>query len=285
MISGFALVDKPPDWTSHDVVGRLRRLYGQRRVGHAGTLDPMATGVLVVGLGPATRLLRFVQGQPKTYEATIRIGQATTTDDAQGETVARPGWEWDEAALSEQMRRLTGDIEQVPSAVSAIKVDGVRSYARVRQGQQVELSARPVSVHRFEFSAWRVHGDVVDIDAVVECGSGTYVRALARDLGVALGSAGHLTALRRTAIGAITVDVCSPLTDVAPPVRSAADVMDRILPTVVLDASSVADLRYGRAVAVDGEGMCGATDEDGRFLAVLDVRDGRGAVEVNLAGS
>ncbi|MEI2621488.1 MAG: hypothetical protein V9G09_12195 [Candidatus Nanopelagicales bacterium] len=141
MISGFALIDKPQGWTSHDVVGRLRRLYGQRRVGHAGTLDPMATGVLVVGLGHATRLLRFVQGQPKTYEATIRLGAGTLTDDAEGEVVATPGWEWDPAGLSTAITALTGDIQQVPSAVSAIKVDGVRSYARVRAGEEVELPA------------------------------------------------------------------------------------------------------------------------------------------------
>ncbi|HQR81216.1 MAG TPA: tRNA pseudouridine(55) synthase TruB, partial [Actinomycetota bacterium] len=150
MISGFALIDKPAGWTSHDVVGRLRRLYQQRRVGHAGTLDPMATGVLVVGLGHATRLLRFVQGQPKTYEATIRIGIGTLTDDAEGEVVAEPGWEWDPAGLSAAITALTGDIQQVPSAVSAVKVAGVRSYARVRGGEKVELPARPVRVDRFE---------------------------------------------------------------------------------------------------------------------------------------
>lgn len=286
MISGFALVDKPSDWTSHDVVGRLRRLYGQRRVGHAGTLDPMATGVLIVGLGQATRLLRFVQGQPKTYEATIRLGQATTTDDAEGEILARPGWALDQAALDAQLRCLTGEIQQVPSSVSAVKVDGVRSYARVRQGQEVELSPRPVSVHRFErVGPPRVVGDLVDVDVVVECGSGTYVRALARDLGAALGSAAHLTALRRTAIGAVTVEACSPLTETAPPVASVAEVMAGVLPTVVLDDAAAADLRFGRPVAASGQGQCAALNAAGEFLAVLDVADGRGSVVVNLAGA
>lgn len=286
MISGFALVDKPADWTSHDVVGRLRRLYGQRRVGHAGTLDPMATGVLIVGLGQATRLLRFVQGQPKTYEATIRLGESTVTDDAQGETVDRPGWQLDPAALDAQMAELTGEIQQVPSAVSAVKVDGVRSYARVRQGQDVELSPRPVSITRFErLGVARVADDVVDVDVVVECSSGTYIRALARDLGHALGSAGHLTALRRTAIGEVTADMCSALSDDAPPVVPAAEVMSEILPTVELDSSAVTDLGFGRAVAAAGEGLCAAVDAAGEFLAVLDVVDGRGSVVVNLAGS
>ena len=233
MISGFALIDKPQGWTSHDVVGRLRRLYGQRRVGHAGTLDPMATGVLVVGLGHATRLLRFVQGQPKTYEATIRLGIGTLTDDAEGEVVATPGWEWDPAGLSTAITALTGEIQQVPSAVSAIKVDGVRSYARVRAGEEVELPPRPVSVYRFEMlGSPRLEDHAVDIDVVVDCSSGTYIRALARDLGAALGSAGHLVALRRTAIGPIGVGECADLGEEPPPVA---------LPHAVARAAALGD--------------------------------------------
>lgn len=287
MISGFALVDKDPGWTSHDVVGRLRRLYGQRRVGHAGTLDPMATGVLVVGLGHATRLLRFVQGQPKTYEATVRIGQATVTDDAQGEITATPGWEWDPAGLSGAITRLTGDIEQVPSAVSAIKVNGVRSYARVRAGERVDLAARPVQITRFEMIGAPRPGTadpVVDIDVVVDCSSGTYIRALARDLGAALGSAGHLTALRRTAIGGIHVTECTTLGDDPPPVHSAETVMARILPSITASAAQAEDLRHGRRpelpVAAAPTLVIGP---DGRWVSVVAQEDQRLRILLNAA--
>jgi tRNA pseudouridine55 synthase len=209
----------------------------------------MATGVLIVGLGHTTRLLRFVQGQDKTYTATIRLGQATVTDDAEGEITESPGWEWDPAGLSAAIGGLTGDIMQVPSRVSAIKVDGVRSYKRVRDGEDVELAARPVTVSRFEMlGAPRPAADcpVVDIDVVVTCSSGTYIRALARDLGQAVSSAGHLTALRRTAIGAIDLELCTPLGDQAPPVHSAEEVMSRLLPVVAVDEATTTALRNGQ---------------------------------------
>jgi tRNA pseudouridine55 synthase len=199
---GLVIVDKPAGWTSHDVVGKVRKLAGTRRVGHAGTLDPMATGVLVLGVGRATRLLGHLALATKVYEGTIRLGASTLTDDALGEIIA----EGDASGVTDDSLRaaiaeLTGKIQQVPSAVSAIKKDGVRSYARVRAGEQVELDARPVTVHRFEALEVRRHGRSVDVDVVVECSSGTYVRALARDLGAALGVGGHLTALRRTRVG------------------------------------------------------------------------------------
>lgn len=254
MIDGFTLIDKDQGWTSHDVVARLRRLYGQKRVGHAGTLDPMATGVLIVGLGHVTRLLRFVQGQDKTYQATIRLGQATVTDDAEGELTSTPGWEWDPAGLSGAITALTGEIMQVPSKVSAIKVDGVRSYKRVRDGNEVQLAARPVTVSRFEVvGAPRPAADcqVVDLDVVVTCSSGTYIRALARDLGESLGSAGHLTALRRTAIGGIGMGMCTRLTDSAPPVHRAEDIMGRLLPVVEVDEVTATALRNGLRPAVE----------------------------------
>ncbi len=203
---GLLVVDKPAGWTSHDVVGRTRRLSATRRVGHAGTLDPMATGILVLGVNRATRLLTFLVGQDKTYTATIRLGQSTVTDDAEGEVVAEvAAGDLSHEQISAGVARLTGPIEQVPSAVSAIKVDGQRSYARVRAGQDVRLTARPVTVHRFEVVASRTDptGRHTDLDVVVEVSSGTYVRALARDLGDLLGVGGHLTALRRTAVGRI----------------------------------------------------------------------------------
>jgi tRNA pseudouridine55 synthase len=213
---GLVLVDKPAGWTSHDVVARVRRLAGTRKVGHAGTLDPMATGLLVLGVERATRLLTYLVGADKEYVATVRLGVATTTDDAEGEVVGTVDASGvDREAVVAAVRRLTGAIQQVPSAVSAIKVDGRRAYARVRAGQHVELAARPVTVHRFDVDA--VHGEsagflgVVDVDVTVVCSSGTYVRALARDLGAALGVGGHLTALRRTRVGAYAVTQASTL--------------------------------------------------------------------------
>lgn len=283
MISGFALVDKDPDWTSHDVVARLRRLYGQRRVGHAGTLDPMATGLLVVGLGHATRLLRFVQGQSKTYEATVRIGQGTVTDDAEGEIVTAPGWQWDAPALSEGLHGLRGDIQQIPSAVSAIKVDGVRSYARVRAGDQVQLQARPVRIDRFEMrgQARTELGSVVDVDVLVECSSGTYVRALARDLGAVLGSAAHLTALRRTAIGPLRVEEASRLGSQPPPVLSVEQVIGRLLPVIHLTPDQAGALRNGQRLELPGEGAHLAVDPEGRWVSVVHIWQGRTRIEVN----
>ena len=209
---GLVIVDKPAGWTSHDVVARIRRLAGTRRVGHAGTLDPMATGVLVVGVERATRLLGHLALHDKAYEATIRLGVATVTDDAEGDVVATtPADQVTDEAIDAAVAALTGDIEQVPSSVSAIKVAGRRSYARVRSGDTVELAARRVTVHELEVRSTRREGDVVDLDVTVVCSTGTYVRALARDLGSALGVGGHLTALRRTWVGPFDLDVARTL--------------------------------------------------------------------------
>ena len=209
-ISGLAILDKPAGWTSHQVVGRIRRLAGTRKVGHAGTLDPMATGVLIVGVEKATRLLGYLALSDKVYEATIRLGIGTITDDAEGEVVTAAGAaDLDEAEIEAAMAKLRGDILQVPAAVSAIKINGVRSYRRVRAGQSVELSERPVTIRRFDLLGRRelqVDGVAcVDLRVVVECSSGTYIRALARDLGAALGVGGHLIALRRTRVGPFTL--------------------------------------------------------------------------------
>ena len=204
--SGLVIVDKPGGLTSHDVVGRVRRLAGTRRVGHAGTLDPLATGVLVVGVERATRLLTYLVGADKSYQATMRLGIATVTDDREGSVTSRPGLAGlGIEAIDAQAARLRGPIQQVPSSVSAIKVDGKRSYARVREGEDVVLPPRPVTVHSFVVLAARPGADgdtpVLDVDVEVICSSGTYVRALARDLGASLGSAGHLLSLRRTRVG------------------------------------------------------------------------------------
>jgi tRNA pseudouridine55 synthase len=204
--SGLVIVDKPGGMTSHDVVARLRRLAHTRRVGHAGTLDPMATGVLVIGIEKATRLLGHLALTEKTYEATIRLGQSTSTDDAEGEpTGGGPATEVTRGALEEEIAKLTGEILQVPSSVSAIKVNGQRAYKLTRAGQAPELAARPVTIYEFRVTAIRQEGDYLDLDATIQCSSGTYIRALARDLGTALGTGGHLTALRRTAVGPYTL--------------------------------------------------------------------------------
>ncbi|WP_068402637.1 tRNA pseudouridine(55) synthase TruB, partial [Kribbia dieselivorans] len=218
---GLLLVDKPAGWTSHDVVAKARRLCRTRKVGHAGTLDPMATGVLILGVGRATKLLTFLVGADKAYTATVRLGQATITDDAEGEVIGAP--ERSAAGLSRDeivaaARPLTGDIDQVPSAVSAIKIDGKRAYHRVRSGEDVDLPARPVTVARFDVGELRPvelpDGQrVLDCDIEVEVSSGTYVRALARDLGAALGVGGHLTALRRTRVGGFRIADCTDLDD------------------------------------------------------------------------
>src|SRR5215204_7018009 len=213
---GLVVVDKPGGMTSHDVVARVRRLTGTRKVGHAGTLDPMATGVLIIGVEKATRLLGYLSLADKAYEATIRLGMATVTDDAEGDVVSAAGAaDLQEADVEAAIANLRGEILQVPSSVSAIKISGERSYARVRAGRVVELAARPVRVSRFCVLASRadeVAGvPVLDVDVQVECTTGTYVRALARDLGAALGVGGHLTSLRRARIGTFSIEEAQTL--------------------------------------------------------------------------
>jgi tRNA pseudouridine55 synthase len=214
--SGLVIIDKPGGMTSHDVVARVRRLAGTRKVGHAGTLDPMATGVLVVGVAKATRLLGFLTLTEKEYAATIRLGQSTSTDDAEGEiTGTAQGVSVPAETLAAAVAGLTGEIQQVPPAVSAVKVDGQRAYRLTREGAAPELKARPVTVYEFAVTAVRHDGDLVDVDAVVRCSSGTYIRALARDLGAVLGTGGHLTRLRRTKVGGYGVEDARTLEQLA----------------------------------------------------------------------
>jgi tRNA pseudouridine55 synthase len=269
---GLLVVDKPAGWTSHDVVGRVRRLARTRKVGHAGTLDPAATGVLLLGVGRATRLLGHLALTDKTYTATIRLGATTVTDDAEGEVVERydAGAVTDEA-IARGLAALTGALQQVPSAVSAIKVDGVRSYARVRSGQQVALAARPVTVHRFALLAR--HGD--DLHVEVVCSSGTYVRALARDLGAALGVGGHLTALRRTRVGPFGLDVARPLDALAEDPDSHVvrldDAVAALFPRRDLMPDEALDLSHGRRLSAGGaRGLHGAFAPDGRCVALIE---------------
>jgi tRNA pseudouridine55 synthase len=281
---GLVVVDKPAGLTSHDVVARLRRLAGTRRVGHAGTLDPMATGVLVVGVERATKLLTYLVGAGKEYLATVRLGVSTVTDDAEGEVTGRRPAAVDPAGLAAAIGALTGDILQVPSAVSAIKVDGRRAYARVRAGESVELPARPVRVERFEVLARREGVDeglaVVDLDVAVACSSGTYVRALARDLGERLGVGGHLTALRRTRVGPYGLEVARTLEQLTErfavvPLAEAARAAFRARELTEEEARRLAHGQRLEALGWVGEPVA-AFAPDGSLVAMV-AEDGAGA--------
>ncbi|MET2012217.1 tRNA pseudouridine(55) synthase TruB [Microbacterium chocolatum] len=248
---GILLVDKPGGLTSHDVVARARRSLGTRKVGHAGTLDPMATGLLVIGVDAATRLLTFAVGLDKTYEATMRLGEATNTDDAEGEqTVQTDASSLTAEQIEAALQPLRGAISQVPSTFSAIKVDGRRAYDLARSGEDVQLKAREVIVSRLEVVAERRHGSVVDLDVIVDCSSGTYIRALARDLGSSLGVGGHLTALRRTRIGPFSVsDAVGPDDVDRGRLRGSALVASEILGRFDVTAEEARDLRHGKRLA------------------------------------
>ncbi|MBS1905970.1 MAG: tRNA pseudouridine(55) synthase TruB [Actinobacteria bacterium] len=285
--SGILLVDKPGGMTSHDVVARTRRAFGTRKVGHAGTLDPMATGLLVVGIEAATRLLTFVVGADKTYHATIRLGQSTGTDDADGEIVASADparvAAITAAEIAAGVAALTGAISQVPSSVSAIKVDGRRAYDRVRAGEDVVLAAREVVVSRFDVLDDRPAPaadpavGVRDLDVVVDCSSGTYIRALARDLGVALGVGAHLTALRRTRVGSFDVADAVGLDGLAEaqPLTAAAAAA-RILPVLDVTAQEAIDLRHGKRLAGQWDRLEGARaaaiDPEGALIGIVERR-------------
>ena len=281
MTDGLAIVDKPAGLTSHDVVGRMRRLAKTRRVGHAGTLDPMATGVLVLGVDKATRLLHHLVLAGKAYSATIRLGQRTTTDDAEGELVAAVS----ATALSaDQVRAamapFTGAIMQVPSSVSAIKIDGERAYKRVRAGETVALPARPVTLTRFDALSIRARGELVDVDVAVDCSSGTYIRALARDLGDALGVGGHLTALRRTRVGPFTLDQARTLEELAqledPVTLPLAAAVRASMPVREVSIEEAVALSFGRSLDVRGiGGTHAAVAVDGTVVALLHEVGGR----------
>jgi tRNA pseudouridine55 synthase len=292
-LDGLVVVDKAGGMTSHDVVARIRRLARTRRVGHGGTLDPMATGVLVIGVGRATRLLTYVIGSAKGYTATIRLGQTTITDDAEGEVVATaPAGDVTDDAIRSGLAALTGEIEQVPSAVSAIKIDGKRAYKRVREGEQVTLAARPVTISRLDLLAIRRPSpDGVDVDVEVACSSGTYVRAIARDLGAGLGVGGHLTALRRTAVGGFTLAEASTLEElekVAPEVVNLplADAARRFFAAREATVDEARTLSHGGPLDRAGlDGPYAVFAPDGELLAIVREREGRARPEVVFTGS
>lgn len=275
--SGLVVVDKAGGMTSHDVVARVRRLAGTRKVGHAGTLDPMATGVLVLGINRATRLLGHLMLTEKAYDATIRLGMSTTTDDAEGEaTSTTTADHLDQSAIRAALERFRGDIDQVPTAVSAIKVDGKRAYQRVRDGEQVELKARPVTVHDITVTGIARRGHVVDVDVSVRCSSGTYIRAIARDLGAALGVGGHLTTLRRTAVGGFDLSVARSLEQLADQFDMVpiADAARATFEAHELDDEQAADVRVGRKLGLCLETLTAVFAPDGEFLALYEPVEG-----------
>jgi tRNA pseudouridine55 synthase len=295
---GLIIVDKPGGMTSHDVVARVRRLARTRRVGHGGTLDPMATGVLVVGVNKATRLLTYVVGARKGYAATIRLGQATVTDDAEGDvTATADAGDLGEDAIRTALAAQTGEIDQVPSAVSAIKVNGVRAYKRVREGERPDLPPRRVTVYDLTVvgverptpGGERPTPGVVDVAVELTCSSGTYVRAIARDVGEALGVGGHLTALRRTAVGEFTLVEAATLVDLE---RRAPDVLSldlaaaarRCLPHREASADEARALSHGAPLPAMGRTEPYAVfGPDGALVAVVAERDGRARPEAVFA--
>ncbi|GGM67564.1 tRNA pseudouridine synthase B [Thermopolyspora flexuosa] len=284
--SGLIIVDKPAGWTSHDVVSKLRRLAGTRRVGHAGTLDPMATGVLVVGVEKATRLLGHLALTEKVYDGTIRLGVSTNTDDADGEVVAVTSAAGvTPEAVAAGVAELTGTIMQIPPQVSAIKVNGQRAYRRARAGEEVELTARPVTVHSFEVTAFRPGEDaatatkIVDVDVTVHCSSGTYIRALARDLGERLGVGGHLTYLRRTRVGpyslaqARTIEQLSRSCEIMP----IGEAVAAAFPRREVTAEQARVIAHGGRLPAAGlgPGPVGVFAPDGTLLALVEERGGQ----------
>jgi tRNA pseudouridine55 synthase len=275
--SGVAVIDKPAGRTSHQVVAKVRHIVGTRKVGHAGTLDPMATGVLVIGIGRATRLLGYLALTEKAYQATIRLGIATVSDDADGEMTASAGAGGvSDDQIGPALARLRAKRLQVPSSVSAIKINGVRSYAKVRSGQDVVLSPRQVIIHKFEVLDRRdleVDGvPVVDLDVIVECSSGTYVRALARDLGTTLGTGGHLTALRRTRVGPFTLEQAQTIDEAERGLRIVplADVVRSSFATLTVNETQANDIRHGRRLVgvVLPDRTTALLEQTGSFLAL-----------------
>jgi tRNA pseudouridine55 synthase len=272
---GLVIVDKAPGMTSHDVVGRCRRLFGTRKVGHAGTLDPMATGVLVVGIERATKILGLLTATEKSYSATIRLGRTTSTEDAEGEVLhTTSASHVTDDDVERAVAALRGEIDQIPSAVSAIKVGGQRAYRLAREGKTVELAARRVRIERFDVLAVRRAPDgLVDVDVEVDCSSGTYVRALARDVGASLGVGGHLTALRRTRVGRYGLTEAHTLDQLADAPRLSLTLDEACLlgfPRRELTDAEVESAANGRALAPCGiDGVYAATASDGRVIALL----------------
>ncbi len=296
--SGLLLLDKPTGMTSHDVVSICRRRFGVRRIGHAGTLDPMATGLLLLGIGPATRLLTFLVGLDKEYLATMRLGASTPSDDADSpaDRIADSGLvaKLTNGQILSAIADLTGEIDQVPSTFSAIKVDGKRAYARARAGEEVELKPRRVTIHEFELLSSLVEGEFLDLKVRVKCSSGTYIRALARDLGEALEVGGHLTSLRRTRIGPFAVEaaVSPDSSELLDSVVEASAAISQVMPTLKLDDQQSSELRMGRKVRLSadlepglGDVRAAAIDPKANLIGIVEVESGVVRPIMNLPNS
>ena len=266
---GFALINKAPGLTSHDVVAQARKQFGTKKVGHAGTLDPMATGVLVLGIGSATRLLQYVTDGTKKYEATIRLGQSTHTDDREGEVLATmDASNLSDTEIQSALKNFIGKIKQKPSSVSAIKIDGKRAHQRVRDGEVVDIPARDVEVMEIEVRSINKVEAFMDVEVTVTCSAGTYIRAIARDLGDVLKVGGHLTTLNRTLVSPFDISECSDLTSVK--LISVASGISRILPVRTIDLSEANEISFGRAIdASNKAGAVAALDQGGEFIALL----------------
>jgi tRNA pseudouridine55 synthase len=281
--SGLVVVDKPPGLTSHDVVARVRRLAGTRKVGHAGTLDPMATGVLVLGVNRATRLLGHLLVTDKVYDATIRLGSSTTTDDAQGEVVSTASTaDLTEEAVLTALGAFVGTIDQVPSTVSAIKVGGRRAHELARAGEEFELEPRSIRVDSIEVDEMREAESGIDLDVSVRCSSGTYIRSIARDLGARLQTGGHLTALRRTAVGPFALATARTLEQLADEMAliPITDAARTAFPSYELDDAQAVDVSFGRKLSLDlgRSGPVAMFDPDGEFLALYERVQDEGGV-------
>jgi tRNA pseudouridine55 synthase len=291
VLSGILLVDKPTGPTSHGVVSATRKALGLKKVGHAGTLDPMASGLLTLGVGPGTKLLTYLVGADKRYLATIRLGQSSSTDDAEGELSEVAPADAIEGITDEQIRSglqvMVGEIDQVPSSVSAIKVDGKRAYELARAGEDVTLAARKVTIYSIAVGESRRHASGIDVDIDVQCSSGTYIRAIARDVGRTLGVDGHLTALRRTSVGPFDVENACEVDDIASDkLMSLADVARQVMPSVNVTTAQTVELGHGKSIFLDAPAGVGkdnpvaAIDPSGRLVAIVSIESGRSRILV-----
>ena len=274
-MNGFLLVDKAGGLTSHDVVAKIRRRFGTKKVGHAGTLDPMATGVLVLGVGNATRLLQYVVDGTKGYDATIALGKSTVTDDVEGEILTVAPYsvleKISDSAIYEALQQMVGVISQRPSSVSAIKVGGKTGHERVRAGEEFELPSRAVTISSIEIHSILRTETAISVVVAVTCSAGTYIRAIARDLGVTLGVGGHLTALRRTLVSPFSLAECQSWED-AELISTAAGI-SRILPVRKLGPFELLEISFGRAIGANKEeGPVAAIGAEENFVALLENR-------------
>ena len=269
---GFVIIDKPAGITSHDVVAKLRKSLGTKQVGHAGTLDPMATGVLVLGVNKATKFLQYITQGKKAYHAQIRLGQVTTSDDAQGEITSTS----DTSNVSDQEIRdflatQVGSIMQVPTKVSAIKINGQRAYDLVREGKEVDIPARQIDIYKLDVIEIK-RGEFLDIEITVECSAGTYIRSIARDLGSSLGVGGHLISLRRSLVAPFSLSDCSSLE--SPEIRPLASEISKVMRVRDVDLQEVKELSFGRALAASStDGPVVALAPDGQVAAILENRE------------